>query len=439
MAVIGGGPAGAFFGHELLRLAGSIGLSLELDIFDPRPFSTSGPGGCAHCGGIVSESLVQIMAAEGITLPERVVQRGIGSYVVHMDVGTVRIESALLEERIAALFRGNGPRGGEVDPDQSFDRHLLDRAIEDGARHVRRLVSLLDAEDGLPVLVHPDGSRSGPYHLVAVATGVNSRLVPLVLGPQAPQTCRTYIRELRGDPDEIERILGRSMHVFLLDLPRLEFAALIPKGSHVTLCMLGHGIDDDLIQSFLDCPEVRACLPAGLADPVCHCSPLINVKGRAIPYRDRVVLIGDAGVTRLYKDGIGAAFRTSKAAAETAVLFGVSRVDFHRHYRPICRAIEADNRVGRVIFAGSVLLRKLRFARRAILHMARVEQHRPGAARPASSILWNLFTGSAPYRSILMVALRPAFILGFGWSLVAANTWSRKGGHHGDAPRPSVP
>ena len=41
--------------------------------------------------------------------------------------------------------------------------------------------------------------------------------------------------------------LGSSMHVFLLDIPRLEFAAIIPKGDYVTVCMLGDDIDNALV------------------------------------------------------------------------------------------------------------------------------------------------------------------------------------------------
>ena len=111
------------------------------------------------------------------------------------------------------------------------------------------------------------------------------------------------------------------MHVFLLNLPRLEFAALIPKGDYLTFCMLGRDIDDDLVQSFLNSAEVRQCMPPGWQIPAtyCHCSPKINVQGAVQPFADRLVFIGDCGVSRLYKDGIGAAYRTAKAAAVTAV------------------------------------------------------------------------------------------------------------------------
>ena len=68
------------------------------------------------------------------------------------------------------------------------------------------------------------------------------------------------------------------MHVFLLDIPRLEFAALIPKGDYVTLAMLGEEIDDDLVRRFLDSPEVREAFPVDSIPSVCMCGPVINVK-----------------------------------------------------------------------------------------------------------------------------------------------------------------
>ena len=421
VAVIGGGPAGCFFAHQLLHINSKIRRPLQVDIFDPRGFGAPGPRGCAHCGGIVSESLVQILAADGLRLPPEIVQRGIGSYVVHMDVGAVRIQSAREEERIAALYRGGGPRGSPPTHSQGLDDFLLKRALEDGARHVSRLVDQVVMEDGLPWITHPDGTRSGPYHLVAVASGVNSQLVPILQERRAPELMRTYICEFRGTEEQVQERLGNAMHVFLLDLPRLEFAALIPKGPHVTLCMLGEGIDKELVDRFISTPEVKSCLDGLESAQVCQCSPVLNLKSRTHPFGERIVFIGDAGVTRLYKDGIGAAYRTATAAAQTAALFGVSEKDFRKHYRPICRSIESDNRIGRAIFAGTVFFKKLRFLRQGVLHMVRQEQKRPGVRR-MSSILWNLFTGSAPYKAIIAGAMRPEFLGSMGRSLIVANT-----------------
>src|SRR3970040_2380738 len=79
VAVIGGGPAGSFFCYFLLQMAGHAGLGIPGTFDEPRHFTHTGPAGCNHCGGVVSESLVQLLATEGISLPPSVVQRGIES------------------------------------------------------------------------------------------------------------------------------------------------------------------------------------------------------------------------------------------------------------------------------------------------------------------------------------------------------------------------
>ena len=52
-----------------------------------------------------------------------------------------------------------------------------------------------------------------------------------------------------------------SFDGFLLDIPRLEFAAIIPKGEYVTICLLGKEVDQELVNRFMSSPEVRDCLP----------------------------------------------------------------------------------------------------------------------------------------------------------------------------------
>ena len=422
VAVIGAGPAGSMFTYFLQSMAETVGLDVSVDMYEPRSFCNRGPAGCNHCGGIVSESLVQLLATEGINLPEGVIQRGIDSYMLHTDVGSVRIETPLNEQRIAAVFRGNGPRNAEHPDLESFDRFLLDMARKRGARVDRRLVTDIDWSGPRPRLKHA-GRTGDDYDLVVIATGVNSSLLKVLqkapIGYRRPVTAATYICEFQLDHPTVERYLGTSMHVFLLDTPRIEFAALIPKGNIVTLCMLGDDIDAELIDGFLRTPEVRNCFPpaADLPIRVCHCSPMINVRGVDRPYADRVVFVGDSGVTRLYKDGIGAAYRTAKAAAATAVFQGVSATDFDKHFRPLCRGITRDNRVGQLVFGVNAHLRKRRFCRRAIRSMVAGEQANPGSRRFMSRALWDLFTGSASYREVLMTMSHPRFIAGLSWNL----------------------
>ena len=69
----------------------------------------------------------------------------------------------------------------------------------------------------------------------------------LELSYEPPPTSKTYICELYLGQEVVDNYLGSSMHVFLLNIPRLEFAALVPKGDYVTLCLLGREIDGALV------------------------------------------------------------------------------------------------------------------------------------------------------------------------------------------------
>ena len=415
VAVLGGGPAGSFFSNFILDTALRVGLDIQLDIYEPREFSKLGPAGCNMCGGIISESLVQALAAEGIILPPTVVQRGIDSYVMHMDVGSVHIETPLHEKRIAAVHRGSGPKDTRQIKWNSFDGYLQSLALAKGANLIPQRVTGVSFQDGLPLINTREGEPQA-YDLLAVAAGVNSAALGFFekagSNYKPPRTTKTFIREYYLGQETINTYIGSSMHVFLLKIPRLQFAAIIPKGDYVTVCLLGRDIDNELIQSFMDSPAVHRCMPPAWQSDQrsCQCAPRINVRGAVSPFADRLVFIGDSGVSRLYKDGIGAAYRTAKAAAATAVLHGVSAEDFRRHYRPLCRSIGLDNFIGSVMFGLTPVIHLFGFARRTMLRMTAREQRKTGPRRRMSTILWDMFTGSAPYRHILFLGVHPYFL-----------------------------
>jgi hypothetical protein len=424
VAVLGGGPAGSFFSYFLLDMARRAGLDIQVDIYERRQFTAIGPSGCNMCGGIISESLVQALATDGINLPPSVVERGIDSYVLHMDVGSVAIDTPLQEKRIASVHRGGGPKDAKEVRWSSFDAHLLALAQEQGASVLEGRVDEVLLEDGRPRLMMK-GAGKPSYDLLAVAVGVNTGILKafenLAIDYTQPRTTGTYICEFFLGEQLIEKHLGTAMHVFLLNLPRLEFAAIIPKGEYLSLCLLGREIDDGLIASFLNSSEVRRILPEGweLPSTFCTCRPRISVAAAEVPYADRLVFIGDSGATRLYKDGIGAAYRTAKAAAATAIFQGIASEDFRRHYRPVCKAIERDNLLGRMVFQVTREIQRRRFERRGVLRMVSKEQSGGDADRPMSTVLWDTFTGSAPYREILLRTLRPGFLARLAWETIA--------------------
>ncbi len=77
IAVIGGGPSGSFFSYFALDFAKRYDLEITIDIYEAKNFTKVGAGGCNHCGGIISESVVQTLATDGIVIPSSIIRRGI--------------------------------------------------------------------------------------------------------------------------------------------------------------------------------------------------------------------------------------------------------------------------------------------------------------------------------------------------------------------------
>jgi len=430
IAVIGGGPAGSFFTYFLLKMADMVDLKLHVDIFETRDFDNPGPPGCNMCGGIISETLVQTLATEGVELPPNVVQRGVDSYFLHMDVGSVKIETPLQEMRIAAIYRGGGPKGNTDLEWGSFDGYLLKLARYKGAHLIDDRVVDVSLSNGRPE-IKTRGGIVRSYDLLVVAVGVNSPALKLFqdlgLGYKPPGTTKTYICEYYLGHEGVGNNLGSSMHTFLLKIPRLEFAAIVPKGSYATVCMLGYKIDKELVRSFLNDPAVKKNFPLDWDSDkeACQCSPRMNITPAKKPYAERMVFLGDCGVSRLYKDGIGAAYRTAKAAARTALFEGVSAEDFEDHFWPTLKSLKNDNAIGKLIFFVIGQLQKIRLTRRTILRMVSKEQKKEGKKRRMSAVLWDMFTGSAPYKEVFFRTLHPLFLTSFLWSF-AVEIWPFK-------------
>ena len=434
VAVIGGGPAGSLFGYFLLDMAERVDLKIHVDIYEPRDFKTIGPAGCNMCGGVIYESLVQSLAVEGINLPPTVVQRGIEYNMLHLDIGSAQIQTPRHEKRIATTFRGAGPRGlGECNT-CGLDAYLMQAAVAKGARHISSRVNEVnwytnakakDSQNRLVQIKAKGVDVYKTYEMLAVTSGVNTTILKLFrdldLGYQPPQTTKLLVREYHLGEEAVSKYVGPVFHAFLLDIPGLDYGAIIPKGDYVTVCLLSsHGdLDTGVMDTFLNDPAVKRALPPdfSLENYSCHCGPRINVMAKAQPFGDRVVFIGDSGVSRLYKDGIGAAYRAAKIAANTAIFQGISAKDFKRHYLPFCRNMDFDNRIGKLLFRFISQFQKMQFARQAVLRMVSSEQQGMANAESGMSMLmWDMLTGGGTYKSVLIRALHPLFLIRFLWS-----------------------
>jgi hypothetical protein len=353
---------------------------------------------------------------EGIHLPPTVVQRGINSYILHTGYGEVQINTPAMERTIATVHRGCGQKGLSSDNLETLDSHLLNSAVTSGAKHRPLVVDKVAIENGRPVL-YGAGIRLMEADLLVGAFGVNSFKAPVFEGGDfsnsSPTTIKAAISEITLDPEEIQRRFGNSVHLFMLPDMFIEFAAIIPKHSYVTLCILGKQLDINKMEKFLYHPSVSKLFPESRLDWLgCHCLPMMNVGALSTPYADRIVMVGDSGSTKLYKDGIGAAYFMGKSAAMTVLMHGVAKENFKKHYMHDYQHLARDNLYGRFLFFGTELFRDSRLLTSAMIDVVKKEQEKYSPRRKRlSSILWDLFTGNERYRSVFWRAVNPRLML----------------------------
>jgi len=409
ISVIGGGPTGSFFSIFALKMARMMDRELNITIFEPKDFKKDGPGGCNRCGGIISELLVQTLAVEGINFPDSVVRKGIHSYKLHTNHGDVNIATPEFEKTIATIYRGGGPKGMAESGKESFDDFLLNQAIKEGAVHKPARIDGIEFRDSKPVLFSKKNEIM-KADLVVGAFGVNSTTQKIFenlgFGYKGPPTITAAIAEIKMDEDIVATHFGNSIHLFLLPDKGIKFAAMVPKGSYVTLCILGKDLKSETVDRFLEKPVVRKVLPGTEQYKIeCRCLPKMNIGAPRIPFSDRVVMCGDSGSTRLFKDGLGAAYLMGKAVAKTVVFEGVSRQHFEKAYHPVYKSIITDNYYGRYLYLITDIYRKFGLLTKGMLEVVRNEQERAEDEKILSSILWNMFTGNERYKKILPNAL----------------------------------
>ena len=398
VAIVGGGPAGCFTALHLLRFAEKASLSLEVTILEPRDFSQPGPGSCNKCAGILSANLIRNMETLDLHLPPDVVQSEIDTYILHVKQVELFIHRPDPNYRILSVYRGGGPRRGSPPAIRSFDDWLLEQARKSGADIQRMRVQKIRAGPK-PVII--TARQEFTADLVILATGVNTR-APLdpSWGYKPPST------EIMAQDEVLLPVdfPDNSVSIFFDHPPGLIFGALIPKGRYANISLLGHKMPLDAINAFLEGHGLMDSFSNG-SSGLCGCTPRVPVSMASNFYADRLVAVGDTAVTRLYKDGIGAAFITAEAAARTAILRGVSRADFAAGYLPVCRRIAIDNRYGKWLFRIWSIIRQSPFLLNAWHRTIQVEDSLPSLSYVYTRVLWGMFTGSESYRKLFWLSI----------------------------------
>jgi flavin-dependent dehydrogenase len=447
IAVIGGGPAGAFFAIHLLRKARQLGRDVKVIIFERHrptvrrtPLCLSGIWkGCNYCAGGISPKLNDILKDLNLGLPPEIIQSRIQSITIQGFWKNIELGVPTGRDMLS-VYRGSRP-ARRSDGHHSFDSFLLDKALQAGAALVSGEVVGVDrGESGKPLIHYrADGAeRDLEADLVIFAAGVNEvvgaaaekspmlhslrRLIPAFVPPRLR---RSLIVELEAKPGIPASMAGTIHYVQYgsRSLP-LEMCSLIPKRGFITAVLVGPSVDTvdlregnrKIIKEFLELPHVRKLVSPGIElSPACACSPNLVVRSAKKPFGDRVAAVGDLVTARLYKDGILSAHQTASALAETVLTRGIDAQSLRQGYGPTLRRFRRDNCFARVVF----LLHRLFFGSSVlsrILYQAVITERKttPGHGRRLEQILWRIASGDDDYEAIFFSMIHPAMV----WSIL---------------------
>ncbi len=437
VVVIGGGPAGSFFAIEALKEARQQGRELEVLIIEQKhqlhcdgaPDSAAHREGCNYCAGGISPRLVDILEDSLIALPPEVIQSRVESVTIQGSWKHIELRVPP-GRKMLTVYRGSGPCA-QLRMNANFDSYLLECALASGAQIITgQTYGVQYSPTGKPVVNytlqegHEREDRSLEADFVVVAGGVNQvagmslansplikTLCAMIPKFSPPRVRKALICELETNKgatdfqnDEVYFIQYGSKNL------HIEMSSLLPKGEgHITLAMLGKSVDHarsedrmELIRRFLELPHLRRLLPQKLGlKVICACFPSMTVGTARRPFSDRIAIIGDLAVSRLYKDGILSANSTARALAACILRHGIDSQSLKEYYWPTVESFKKDNRFGKVVF----FLNRTAFSHHILsrtLYQAVLTERRSKreADRYLENLLWRIASGDDTYKSI---------------------------------------
>jgi flavin-dependent dehydrogenase len=443
VVVVGGGPAGSFFAIRALRKARELGRALDLTILERKteicfyqPVAFCSWEGCNYCAGGISPRLADVLKENGISLPEEIVEERATEITVHGDWKNIELPVPAGREMFA-VFRGSRPkqRPGRY---TNFDSFLLHQAQQEGARVLTADVNgIRRSSAGKPVvsyrLVTEKTSREIEADFVGVAAGVNrtpgmdlatdpvfAALARVMPGLRPPRVRKAVICEMQVQKDLLRSMVG-EVHFAQYGSKELsiEMSSLIPKGDWITVVLLGKSIDRaepgqylQIVEQFMALPTIRRLLPRTAELRVaCACHPNMVVGAARKPFADRIALVGDVAVSRLYKDGLFAAYVLAATLADCILTEGVDRDSLKARYWPVIRGFHVDNRFGRALFLFSRVVFSHPVLSRIMYQALLTERKmKPVQKRRLADGLWKMASGDSSYVRVLACILCPTAI-----------------------------
>ncbi|MEW5872110.1 MAG: hypothetical protein AB1894_22805 [Chloroflexota bacterium] len=363
VVVIGGGPGGAATAIALKQSGRALGRQVRVVVVEEKHFA--GEQHYNQCAGVLSPPIAELVERDlGIPFPYHLAQRSITGYVLH----TARRQIVL---------------DGDTEPSLAlrrvqFDAYMLDIAQQHGVEVQSARVT--DLEFHADEVIVYTSSLPLQADVVVGAFGMDEGAAALfsrTVNYRPPATLSSIVTKYHPG-EEGMAAFGDRIHAFLPPTPHIEFAAVTPKGNHLTINAAGATIDIELVRAFLSAPYVQSILPRIAEAGSLHLKDLHYFKGhfpRGLAHNftgERFVMVGDAaGLVRAFKGkGVTSAIQTGTRAAQTILCQGISASAFQA-YRTANRDITEDLPYGRAMRILTILASKLGLMDIALLAAAR--------------------------------------------------------------------
>lgn len=443
VAVLGGGPAGAFFAIFLLRLAKKAHLDICVTIIDRRMVKEPGRPlqelkGCNFCAGIISPRLQKKLTENRIRISPDIICEKFTHIWIHGLWKNFPLRVPL-GQGIFSVFRGTLPpdREGMI---QGLDGFLLKKAIELGANIVTGEAKSIDytqahkprlkitsplgdmffMESEFACICKGVGPISGEKCKKDSFSGSYQRINPLFV---PAKTRPALIFELKPGSPYLKKYMNKELYIMVSGSKKLdlEHIALIPKKDYLTVSLVGKSIDNasfpedigPIIKIFLSLPRIQKILPAlGNSPVVCTCCPSMAVAPARVPFSDRIALAGDAMGARLYRDGLFSSFISAKALAQTIIHKGVDKKSLSRGYGWVTRWLKTDNQYAKLVMGLIQRILKSPILNRILYQTFATEmKFKKKDQWPLGNVLWKVGSGAADYKEIFRDLIRlPVFL-----------------------------
>jgi flavin-dependent dehydrogenase len=255
--------------------------------------------------------------------------------------------------------------------------------------------------------------------LVVGAFGLNTGMLEKVkrmeIGYIPPKTVRACQAEIYVGGRNGSKYTDNCIDVFSLGIKQITYASFTPRGDYLTVTLVGNtDLNKAHLIEFLNHPIVRRTFPQEgwkLPKNFCICFPKINITQAKNPFADRFVVVGSAGISRYYKHGIESAFITSRIAANSVFESGVSENALRTgYYKPAMKILGSDSTYGRWVFSLNDYITSRKSISAGYFSFLKSEKKKP-VAKIQLEFLWNMFTGSIPFKKLFIKVFDPALQL----------------------------